>query len=356
MNAEDIQTLLGKLGCNRIKITSGQWVHASCPFAPYTDAHKNRKDAHPSFGVSISDGVSGYKCFTCNANGNLTELLMRLRHLALQEGLEVDVLTDLFAWVQTRNKPKPVTIEGLRERLEKVEYRQRKAVEIGGIRVSESTARSVLRVSDGVFVPEDIPETFMEEAELDRFQPLSEEAWNYLAHDRGLSGKTIIEWGFRWHADSRRIAIPIRDCKGRLVGISGRSLGTESKRKFLHSTGYQRDRYLFGEHRLVEGSTGKGIVVEGFFDAIYLWQQGYKAVALLGTYPSKMQVEKLVRFFGEAVVLPDGDNAGYEAAERVAEALVGRMPVRIAPMPKGKDPDEVSPLDLMDALGSPERV
>lgn len=353
MNAPDIQVLLERLGCRRIKVTPGKWINASCPFAPYTTQHKSGADNHPSFGVTISEARSGYRCFTCNAKGNLTDLLFRLRHIAEQQNLDTTVLTDLFSWVQTRDKPKPVTVEGLKDRLAKVEYRTRRAVEIGGIRVSEGTARRVL--GDSFHEGEDAPESVMDESELDRFAPLSEEAWTYLNRERGLTSTTIIEWGFRWHPDSRRIAIPIRDCRGRLVGISGRTIGSESKRKFLHSTGYSRDRYLFGEHRLTEGGHGKGIVVEGFFDAIYLWQQGYSAVALLGTYPSRMQVEKLLRFYGELIVLPDGDDPGYAAAERIKDAIDKRMPVRIAPMPKGKDPDEMSPLDLMEVLGDPDR-
>lgn len=351
MNAPDIIVLLERLNCQRIKLAQGKWINASCPFAPFTKLHKNRTDKHPSFGIAISpDGHSGYRCFTCGAEGNLTHLLMRLRNYAEQHEQDTTELSELFTWVQARDREQPKTVEGLKERLKRLDYKPRKAVEVGGLLVSDELAKSVLATNS---LPETDTSNVMAESELDVFQPLSDEARDYLRKKRRLTDKTIAEWGFRWHPSSRRIAIPIRDCKGRLVGVSGRSLDGEQKRKFLHSSGYSRDRYLFGEHLLKDGGNGRGIVVEGFFDAIYLNQHGYPAVALLGTYPSHLQVEKLVRFFGELVILPDGDDPGYEAAERVSRALKGRIPVRTAPVPHGVDPDEISPLDLLDILGEP---
>lgn len=342
MNAADIVTLLERLNCHHIKARNAQWVTASCPFAPFTNLHKNRRDKNPSFGISVKDGHSGYRCFTCGVSGNLTHMLFRLKHYAEQNEQDTTELSELFTWAQARDQETPKTIEGLKERLKTLDYKAKGPIEVGGILVTEDTAKHVFTKP-----------SLLEESELDNFQPLSEEPFNYL-RKRRLTEQTIKEWGFRWHPGARRIAIPIRDVKQRLVGISGRSLDGESKRKFLHSAGFTRDCYLFGEHRLKEGGVGRGIVVEGFFDAIYLWQQGYPAVALMGTYPSAIQVEKLVRFFNEVAVLPDGDDPGYEAADRVARALSRRMSsVNVLPMPKGRDPDELDPLDLLDLFGDP---
>lgn len=353
MNAPDLLILLEKLGCRKIKQTP-KWLNASCPFAPYSPLHRNGTDSHPSFGVTVSEGRSGYQCFTCNTKGNLSHLLFRLRHLAERYQRDTSYLSDLFAWVQARDKDAPRTAESLKERLKRSAYRERKAVEVGGILVSETTFSKALGTTweDTARVTESV----LDEAELHQFESLSEEAFDYLVQERALTPETIYEWEFRWHPVSRRIAIPIRDCKQRLVGISGRAIDGNTRVKFLHSKGYARDCYLFGENRLVEGGRGAGIVVEGFFDAIYLCQQGYDAVAILGTYPSRIQIEKLIRFFGEIVVLPDGDAAGYEAAKRVVDCIGGRLPTRILPIPHGKDPDELSALELAELLGEVPRL
>jgi hypothetical protein len=347
MQAELIEQLLEKLGSSNIKETMGGWVQASCPFAPHSDKHKNRQDAHPSFGVSIkaeSEGRSGYRCFTCNAKGTLSDLIMRLQYLAAQEGHDTNGLSELLVWVQANDKYTPPEPPTLKERLEAAAYKPRRAVEIGGIKLSESMATKVVRQPEK-------EESYVPEETLTALPALNAEAYEYLNRERGISPVLINACEFRWHPRARRIAIPIRDCKGRLVGLSGRAIDPKAKPKFLHSEGFLRDRYLYGEHRLTEGGRGTGIIVEGFFDAIHLWQLGYDAVAILGTYLSRFQLEKLVRFFGDIVILPDGDKAGLDGADHMRNEIAQRMPVRIAPIPAGRDPDELSALDLAEALG-----
>ena len=347
MQAEQIVQLLTKLGCHSIKQAGNGWVNSSCPLAPHSEKHNNRQDKHPSFGVSIKaeeEGHSGYRCFTCNAKGTVSDLVIRLQALASLEGHDTSGLTEVLVWVQANDRfirpPDPT----LKDRLESAAYRPRRAVEIGGIRLSESMARQTVHQPDK-------PEEFLPEDTLAGLSDLSPEAYEYLNKMRGIPPDLITQCGFRWHPRARRIAIPIRDCKGRLVGVSGRAIDPLARPKFLHSKGYSRDRYLYGEQWLEEGGSGTGVLVEGFFDAIALWGHGYAAVAVLGTYLSRLQIEKLTRFFRAIVILPDGDTPGIEGAKRMATDLSGRIPVRIAPCREGMDPDELSPLDLAEALG-----
>lgn len=350
MRADDIAELLEKIGCTRVRMNMGGWVNASCPFAPFTHLHKNREDSRPSFGVRASDEErSHYVCFTCQAKGSMTDLLTRLRALMQRQNRDLTAFDELFQWVQAKDREILTSTDVLRASLDRADYRPSGPVEIGGIRMSAKTARAALGWSF------DQPETVLQESELDQFMPLNGEAHDYLK-SRGLDERSIDLWGFRWHPAARRIAIPVRDCKQRLVGVSGRSLEGESKRKFLHSTGFQRDRYLYGEQFLTENGSGTGVVVEGFFDAIHLWQYGYKGVAIFGTHLSRIQLEKLVRFFKNVVILPDGDTPGLEAAQLMHDLIQMRMPVRIAKMPPGRDPDELSPLDLETVLGPPDPV
>jgi DNA primase len=105
----------------------------------------------------------------------------------------------------------------------------------------------------------------------------------------------------------------------------------------------------------VEGRTG--YVVEGFFDVIGLWQSGYRnAVAIMGSYPSKHQVEKMTKFFTNIVIVPDGDNAGRDMALKVMEAVKPFLPVHMVDMPSGKDPADLSPSELADRLGPPDHA
>jgi DNA primase len=182
---------------------------------------------------------------------------------------------------------------------------------------------------------------------------LSRKALAYLK-DRGLCEKSIREWELGWHERAQRIVIPIRDTENRLVGISGRAFHSYMKPKFLHSAGFHRDLYLFGEHRIGKNKGATGYLVEGFFDVFLLWQWGYRyPVAMLGSYLSAFQVEKLVNFFDEVVIVPDGDAAGYEAAYRAYGQLHHRIRVRIASVPEGLDPDQLDPTQREKLLGVP---
>lgn len=71
MNAEAIYRLCKEMGVENVKEKSNGWVTMSCPFA--SKRHKNGRDKHPSFGISIGD-VSFYNCFACGISGEIKRL------------------------------------------------------------------------------------------------------------------------------------------------------------------------------------------------------------------------------------------------------------------------------------------
>ena len=343
MTDSDIRTLLDALNVAKIaETTSSGWVQASCPLAPFSSAHKSAVDAHPSFGIKVNDeGRSGYRCFTCNSHGTMQELMMRLHNYAASDQSEdyLQRLRDLAEWVRTVDRED--VISPLVKKLRRGEYRDPSPLEVGGIKIPSKMVRAL---------DADRPETIYSEADLDSYKELPQEALDYLTQQRSMPPAVIREWELRWHSPTRRIVIPIRDCQRRLVGFSTRALDPWVKPKFKHSKGFLRDRYLYGEQHLVAG-VQTAVMVEGFFDAIYLRDQGFPAFAIMGTHLSNLQVEKIVRFCRSVTVLLDGDAAGIAASERVLHSLQNRLPVRSIPLPTGKDPDDLSPLDLAELLG-----
>jgi DNA primase len=98
-------------------------------------------------------------------------------------------------------------------------------------------------------------------------------------------------------------------------------------------------------------------VTEGFFNVIGLWQSGYQnAVAIMGSYPSRHQVEKMAMFFERVLILGDGDKAGREMALKVLEAVKPLMPARIVDIPEGKDPQDLTDEEKILLLGPPDRL
>jgi hypothetical protein len=344
VNADGLRNLLIRLECDKIRVGS-RGVVSSCPLARWK--HPTGRDENPSFWVAIDEkGRSGWKCHSCTPDRHkkdephhdLVNLLNRL--LVLNPALSHKYLA-LLDWVQREDQP---SAEQLKAKLERSSYVPGPPREVAGVVVSESLAKK----GDGVFV--ELPT--LPEMLLANFQPLSEEARDYLA-ERGLTKESILRWEIGWHAGARRISLPIRDVKGNLVGISGRSVDPDQKPKFLHSNAFHRDFYLYGEQFCQTPQVA--YLVEGFFDAIMLRQRGYVSpLCFMGGSISRFQVEKLVQLrVKEVVIIPDGDAPGAKIADGVLRAVSARIPTRVVPVPDGADPDDLTSDELLELLGPP---
>ncbi len=339
MDASKIQQFLEKLGCEKIKLTSG-WVKAGCPLAAYRPAHAKGTDKRPSFAIAI-DQVhhSGVVCHTCKFRGTMPSLLWTLVNYNAKD------YTALFKFVAEHDFQEE---EELTEKIAKIPTKQpdHKPMEVAGISVSPLMFQSSFAHAP----PEDV---VLDESVLDKFKDITPEAEAWF-RKRGFHPKTVETFGLGWHPKNRRISVPIRDVKGRLVGISGRAMDKEMSPKFLHSKGFKRDLYLFGEHLCQ--TPGVGYLVEGFFDAMMLWQKGYRnALCFMGSSLSVFQVEKVLKLCDKVMIVPDGDAAGAEIATRVEKAMISRLPwTTVIKVPDGLDPDQLTAKYLHDHLGPPQ--
>lgn len=156
-----------------------------------------------------------------------------------------------------------------------------------------------------------------------------------------------------------RLMIPIHDLRGRVVAFGGRALTADQEPKYLNSPEtplFSKRTLLFNAHRAREAArtSGSVIVVEGYLDAIAVWQAGIRSVvATLGTAFTEDHVLSLWRLASEPVICFDGDRAGISAAHRAIDRILpliesGRS-FNFAFLPDGKDPDELI------ASGGPER-
>ena len=159
----------------------------------------------------------------------------------------------------------------------------------------------------------------------------------------------------RFHA---RIIFPIRDGRGRVISLGGRSLDPNARAKYLNGPEtelFDKGRNLFNQSPAREAA-GKGkplIVAEGYMDVIALSEAGFTAaVAPLGTAVTEDQLRLIWRIADEPVIALDGDTAGIRAAQRVIDLslpmLEAGKALRFAILPGGMDPD-----DLLRAQGAP---
>lgn len=139
-----------------------------------------------------------------------------------------------------------------------------------------------------------------------------------------------------------RVMFPIRNPQGKVLGFGGRVFG-EGEPKYLNTAEtpvFRKSEILFGLDRpKVVGQPL--VIVEGYLDVITAIQAGIpNVVATLGTALTRAHL-RLARRHGEKIVIVfDGDTAGLRAALRTAPLLIDEeMPVSIATLPSGIDPD-----------------
>jgi 5S rRNA maturation endonuclease (ribonuclease M5) len=236
----------------------------------------------------------------------------------------------------------------------------------------------------------------MPEIPWETYEPHAGSVPLYATEQRGLTIDTCREWELGHDKNGCRLLFPMRDRGGRLVAISGRlyrcskcgleppetispnvctACGhieygdmedgihcsacdhSELKRqravcakchgraspKYLHSKGFKRNLMLYGENRYkVDRTDGRIYLVEGHLDALSMWQAGYRPVnAILGSYPSESQIEKVIRDNERVVVVGDGDQSGAGIVAVVKKMVADRIPVSRKLLPNKTDPNKL---------------
>ena len=361
MDEGKIRTLLEeRLGLRKVRRNTGGWVNATCPFE---SRHGGGKDENPSFGVHIAPHRSSkFNCKGggCQINGdNLLALIYALDQHRVRTPASLE---STFWWVMRNDNSWSEIAQRVKEDDAKRGVRPTRPAGVfdheAYVQAKLGDAHEIPYTADGAANPlvayEPPAPTVIPDSHLENTLPISNEALAYLY---GPKRKLLPETVAAWELGSRgnRVSIPIRDYKQRLVGLSGRLLdGYTGGPKFLHSLGFRRDFFLYGESKVVKGGTG--YITEGFFNVIGLWQSGYQnAVAIMGSYPSKHQVQKMVMFFDRVVILGDGDKDGREMALKVLEAVRPFLPARVVDMPEGKDPQHLTDEEKIQLIGPPDR-
>jgi DNA primase len=146
-----------------------------------------------------------------------------------------------------------------------------------------------------------------------------------------------------------RLIFPIFDSNNKIIGFGGRALSKNYLAKYINSPEtefFKKGFNLFNlNHAKLNNKQNKfALIVEGYVDAIMLYQSGFKnAVATLGTAMTEYHLNLIWRYFNDAVICFDGDKSGQNAAEKISEKLIGYMKpnysLSFVILPNGYDPD-----------------
>ena len=166
--------------------------------------------------------------------------------------------------------------------------------------------------------------------------------------DRGFNKITLGKWGCAidtWNG----LVIPIEDKDSRLVGwVTRKDFGTP---KYLYSKGLKKSKILFGQHLLKE-KTPFVCITEGTLDTMWLDQNGFASVAILGASLSKSQEELFSSLHTEELVLClDNDKAGQIGLNKAMACLSRNFVVSYIKIPKEyKDVQDVRNIDELSTV------
>ncbi len=153
---------------------------------------------------------------------------------------------------------------------------------------------------------------------------------------------------------AHRVILPVVT-QGGLRTYVARTWKRYEKKKVLMPLNSQAARALFGYDLLEQERRhwNELIIVEGVFDALRLWDLGYReTVATLGAHITDLQMALVKRLAPKRVVLMrDADAAGEEAYIKEGRMLFSNMfNVSVAHLPSGLDPGVVTAQDIQTAL------
>jgi len=152
-----------------------------------------------------------------------------------------------------------------------------------------------------------------------------------------------------YHRFSGRLMFSIRDKQGRVVAFSGRQI-VEKKNsgKYVNSPEtliFKKSNVLFGFDKaaanIAKSPHREAIACEGQIDTIRLHLNGFPvAVASQGTAFTEEHARMLKRVCDAMILAYDDDAAGHKATVKVGGMMLAlEVPVRVARIPDGDDPD-----------------
>ena len=151
-------------------------------------------------------------------------------------------------------------------------------------------------------------------------------------------------------AEGKRLIYPIINHMDEVIAFGGRIMEKTDRAKYKNTREtmlFNKSKNLYNVNLVKKLKRASGlsslIMVEGYMDAISLYQAGFQnVVASMGTSLTKEQARLCKRYSDSVLISYDGDFAGQKANLRGLEILQEEgIRVRVVPMPEGMDPDDV---------------
>ncbi|MCI9087405.1 MAG: DNA primase [Clostridia bacterium] len=310
---------------------SGRNFFGLCPF---------HKEKSPSFAVSPDKQI--FHCFGCNAGGNVIHFVSKIESINFKETLEL--------LAERANIELPTLDNGEDEKTARLKSKVYEINQIAAEFYHENLYKPASKTAQEYIKKRKLDNNTLK-AFLIGYAGNFDELYQILkgkgyTEEEMLASSLIKKAPDGKYMDSfrKRLMFPIQDIRDKVIAFGGRVLD-DSKPKYINSPEnivYSKGRHLFGLNVAKRHDTKKIIIVEGYMDAISLYQRGItNVVASLGTALTEAQ-GRLLRRHSEKIILGyDADGAGQNAILRGMEILQNMgCDLRILQIEGAKDPDE----------------
>ena len=344
--AEFLKTL--KTKCDLVEVISsyvkverrGANYWACCPF---------HHEKTPSFSINAPDRY--YHCFGCGASGDVIRFVQEYENvefpqaveiLAKRAGLEVPANDD-------RSGERTAELKRKKDNYLKI---MRLSARFYLNNLYSGKAEKYLEYLSGRKLSPSTVKKFGLGASFD-FTSLP----SFLL-DNGFSPQDIVdsgacirsEEGRILDAEGGRLIFPIINHMDEVIAFGGRVMVKTDRAKYKNTREtmiFNKSKNLYNVNLVKKlkraGGISSVIMVEGYMDAISMYQAGFQnVVASMGTSLTKEQARLCKRYSDNVFISYDGDFAGQKANLRGLDILKEEgLRVRVVPMPEGLDPDDV---------------
>jgi len=299
------------------------------------------KEKTPSF--TINDEKGFYHCFSSGEHGNIFDFLVKVEKLNFGDAVrKLAAKAGMPAFKFTKEN---IEVENKRKKYDEI-----LTIALQHYQKNFSENDSVKKYAHGRGLTQKILSTF-------KIGYSGEYGLNVSLFS-GFNQKELIESGVFFHDEKNnklidrfknRLIFPIFDYNNKVIGFGGRALSQNYLAKYINSPEtefFKKGFNLYNLNNAKNENKQSGIVfvVEGYMDAISLYQAGFKnVVATLGTAMTESHLNLVWRYFNDPVVCFDGDRSGQNAAHKISEKLIAYMKpnysLSFLILPNGFDPD-----------------
>ena len=281
--------------------TAGQDITFTCPF------HKNGNENRPSAGIQTRPKAGSNKiffhCFTCHEKGTLETLVSRC--FGFQgEDFGTKWILKHFGTIEVENRTGLIYIPSRERKEEKKEIK------------------------------------YVSEEELDKLRYTC--SYHYQRH---LNDWSIETYDLGYQKDfygQEAITFPVLDIQGRCLFVARRCI---YKKYYWYPPNSEKPLYGVWQAKKLFPDSKVCYIVESMLNAITLAQNGFCAIAMLGT-GTNTQIEEIKKLgYRRYIIATDPDPAGYRSRDKLIETLKYTSFVEYLDLPQGCDVNDLGRYD-----------